>query len=87
MGGDCEGSRPSDGAAHFVSVVLREGHAQTIVHRTEHNGVGDGLHQERLTRRQGQQHTRGQHHEENHGDDDIEVHFISYVRQFLQAFG
>ena len=85
MGRDCEGCGTSRGSSHCFSVVLGESDAQAIVDSAEHQRVRDGLDQERLARRQGQQHARGQHDEQDHGDDNVEVHFIYYPRQFLQA--
>jgi len=86
VGRDCEGCGTPRGSSHHFSVVLREHHPQAVVYESEHKGVRNGLHQDRLTRRQGQQHTRGQQHEQKHGDDNVKVHFISYARQFLQEF-
>lgn len=70
----------------FVLVILREHGAQAHVDDAKHNGVRDDLNDVRLSRRQGQNDTRRQKDEQNHGDDDIGVdrlHLYLHIQKYL----
>jgi hypothetical protein len=56
------------------SIELRECHAKTGVHGTEHDGVGQHLDKVALARGERHEHPRGQKDKEEDGDDDIEIH-------------
>lgn len=62
-----------------VLIVLRKRHAQTRVYDTKHNGVGQHLYQVGLTRWQAQQDARRQEHEEDNGDNDVQIHLFVYT--------
>jgi len=64
-----------------VLIVLGERLTKTRIHRAKHNGVGHGLDQEGLTRRQGEEEARSQDHEENHRDDDVGVDHLIPARE------
>ena len=59
-----------------ILIVLGEGHAQTGVDDTEHDGVGDHLDQVGLAGGLGQQHARGQQDKEYNGDDHVHIHLV-----------
>ena len=89
MGRDCTVSEPPGGPTHSVSglIVLRERGTESKVHGAEHHGVGQHLRHLTRTRRQGKEDTRRQEDKQQHRNHDVEVHFISYPRQFLQGCG
>lgn len=55
------------------SVILREDSAETQVDRAEDNRMGHNLGEVSCTRRERQEHARGEKNEKNHGDEDIRI--------------
>ena len=64
------------------SVVLRERRAKTPVHQAEYHRVGQNLSDAAATRRQGQQNTRRQKNEQQHGNPDVKIHLSEAEKEF-----
>ena len=68
--------RASRDFAGVVSIILGERPAQTVVDRTEHDGVREDLGRARATRWQREEDTRGEEDKKKHGDDNVQIHFV-----------